>query len=159
MKSDNEILTQFFSEARTPIADDGFTARVMHALPRQARIWHISRINLWLNMATAAASVALVIYFVISQLSHVVAAHHPTLLHDNSSLSEIGTKTFYVTVMHILTRLNTLAEGLQVQLYLYLHRLPDMLPSLTQILALAAMLIILTAYSLSHTKRQGIAKE
>ena len=153
MKSDNDILTPFFAAARQPIADGGFTTRVMGKLPQEAGAIRFRRINLWLNIAAVAASVALFAYFAVNALPHPTDSTL-TPLPDAPAL---GTSDIPQTLLKMMaqgiTSLIAMGENLQVQLYIYLHRLQEMLPSATQVAALIAMILILTA--LPDRRRQS----
>ena len=159
MKSDNEILTQFFAEARQPIADGGFTARVMQALPHQAESQSIRRINLWLNITAVVASVALATYFGVTALPHFVASYSPALPADNAVGTQDWMQTLFVTVGRIVADMVPMFEDMHVQLFLYLHRLPDTLPSQTQVLALVAVLVILMVNSFYRPQQQSVANK
>ena len=60
--TDDELLNSFFKEfsaARQPIADDGFTERVINALPKRQTAASLRRYSLWLNILGGAGILAL----------------------------------------------------------------------------------------------------
>ena len=121
--TDNELLNSFFNEAKQPIADDGFTERVMAALPARSSAINIRTLHTLLNVASVIASLALFIYIFTDSQFHIL------------------------TNMPSTTTLFDAADGMLVRLLLFIRQLPELLPSVPQIVALVALLAILTIYS------------
>ena len=131
---DEALLNAFFAEARTPIADNGFTDRVMDALIQ--RSWQEvateaveeeeERLRRWsemLNITGALACLALLFY-----LGFFVRIWDS--LHTFIYQAVAWVMTFDI-------------DNMLVHLMLFLHRLPEMLPSPTQLFALGVAFVIL----------------
>lgn len=145
MKSDKELLQQFFDEARVPIPDNGFTAKVMAILPCETSRSRLYRLRLWLNITTFVASLALIIYIVHTALPH------PTMDQETSPLmpSILGIAS------DIIVNPNAAFENLEtllVEFILFMRRLPEYLPSATQIFALCALIVTLMVSLLSQAR-------
>jgi len=132
--ADETLLNAFFAQAREPIADNGFTDRVLNALAE--RSWQEAdsdvvaedgvRLRRWsemLNITGVLACLALLIYLGI-------------FVRMWDSLH-----TFVYQVIAWVMTFDT--DNFLVHLMLFLHRLPEMLPSPTQIFALAVAFVIL----------------
>lgn len=126
--NDDALLASFFSEHEETIADDGFSERVVSALPRFERAWtteylRLRRWRIGLNVFGAIAGVALMVY--------------------------LGFFTYLWNLMQgaamriIAGALHFDGDSLLVNLLLLLHRLPELLPSLTQTVAIATATIVL----------------
>lgn len=133
--ADQELLAQFFAEARTPVADDGFSTRVMQqiAAQRAARssqplssLSLLSRWNFWLNTITAVSGL---LFLWHEGFFGLVWEHIQRLFR----LIVVGIATFD-------------PDTLLVNALLLLHRLPDMLPSSTQFFSIALSILILLAF-------------
>ena len=126
--SDEALLNAFFAEHRWPIADDGFTERVMAALPLRdtvvAEQLRLHRWSLGLNIFGIVAVIALLMG--LGFFSRAWEFLHTDALH------------FLVGILHIDY------DGLLVQVMLFMHRLPENLPSVTQLAAIVLTLMILT---------------
>lgn len=120
--SEEQLLESFFAEARQPIADDGFTERVMNALPARSATFTLHRYSLWLNIIAAVGILALLIYFGFFTRTW-------TFLQGLMAHIVVGTLSFDY-------------DGLLVQAMLFLHRLPEMLPSAPQLTAIAITTIV-----------------
>jgi len=137
--SDEALLNSFFAERRQVIADNGFTERVMAALPerkdaRVAEAMRLRRWSQWLNIFAIVAILALLI-----------------------GLGFFGSVWEYLqagAVQIVLSIMHYDYDGLLVQTMLFLHRLPGMLPSATQLVAIVASLMILTALSVKKMASQ-----
>ena len=125
--ADDQLLDSFFAQARAPIADNGFTLRVMSALPRNApalnatinlRRWHIA-----LNALCAIGIIALLTSINISE--RLVASVHTSALHLMANILALDTDSILVNIL------------------LAMHRMPDLLPSFTQMIALFAITTLL----------------
>ena len=136
-KSEEQLLDAFFAEARQPLADDGFTERVMNALPARSAASALHRYSLWLNIIAAMGVVALLVYlgfftrtwdFLQSLMAHIVVG---TLSYDY--------------------------DGLLVQAMLLLHRLPEMLPSAPQLTAIAVTTITLMTMGIKRLANEVTA--
>jgi len=96
MTEDNNdlLLQQFFSEAaRQQIADDGFTERVMQALPQQ-RAFNIKRFNrLWTLFCVAV----FVVLFVVFRGWELLAVHFMVMLRT------VAAESFSVNLMMLAT--------------------------------------------------------
>lgn len=137
--ADDALLSAFFAEARKPIADNGFTDRVMDALAE--RSWQevssealaeegvqLRRWSEMLNITGALACLALLVY-----LGFFVRMWDS--LH-----------TFIYQVVAWVMTFD--AENLLVHAMLFLHRLPELLPSPTQMFALGVAFVILMGLAL-----------
>lgn len=136
-KNEEQLLNAFFAEARQPIADDGFTERVMSALPARSEAFALHRYSRWLNIIAAVGVVALLLYlgfftrtwdFLQSLIAHIVVG---TLSYDYDSLL--------------------------VQAMLFLHRLPEMLPSAPQLTAIAVTTITLMTMGIKRLANEVTA--
>lgn len=68
-RTDDELLASFFTEQKAEIPDNGFSARVMHRLPRHAR-----RLNqIWSVFCFAIAMVLFLLFDGIAELRHVAS--------------------------------------------------------------------------------------
>lgn len=131
--NDEQLLRDFFAEHRETIADNGFTERVLAALPeQQEEAARLRRWNLALNGIGIVAAVVMMIAF--------------------------GTFGWLRTAMMSMARrvlvgiVNFDWDALLVQFMLLLHRLPEMLPSPQQMLALVLVLISLTVLAAERLK-------
>lgn len=126
------MLSQFFADARHPVTDDGFTVQVMervealqvsaamhqHSATRWLRQW-----NIMLNIAGVLGGIVLLVGFgFFSKAWDAIQNGIHSVL--------VGIMTFD-------------PSELLVQLMLFMHRLPELLPSPTQLLALELALCIL----------------
>jgi len=127
--SDDELLDAFFNEHKETIADNGFCERVLQGLPERENVESVEsqqlrRWRIGLNLFGVAAVVGLLVYFgFFSQLwdfQQGVAAHF------------------------ISQAMNFDFNSLLVKLMLMLHRLPELLPSPTQIVTIAVAILVLT---------------
>ncbi|MBP5770374.1 MAG: DUF5056 domain-containing protein [Bacteroidaceae bacterium] len=137
--SDEQLIINFFDQHREPIEDNGFTSRVLNALPLSENSWQsetirLRRWSLLLNVFGVAAGFLVLIYF--GGFSLVWDG-----LDNLSNRLLVGILTFDY-------------DNILVQAMLYLHRLPDMLPSSTQLLALVATILILTFEGLGALKNR-----
>lgn len=121
--SEEQLLESFFAEAREPIADDGFTERVMNALPARSAVSRLRRYSFWLNVAGVVSAVALLIYLGFFTRTW-------EFLHGLMARLVVSTLSYDY-------------DGLLVQVMLFLHRLPEMLPSAPQLTAIAVTTIVL----------------
>ena len=122
-RSEEQLLEAFFAEARQPLADDGFTERVMNALPARSAVSSLRRYSFWLNIAAAVGVIALLIYLGFFTRTW-------TFLQGLFGRIVVGTLSFDF-------------DGLLVQIMLFFHHLPDMLPSAPQLTAFAITTIVL----------------
>lgn len=126
---DEKLLRSFFSEARQPIADNGFTERVMSALPERAAALGLSdtlrlhRWSLWLNIMTVVGVVGLLIYLGFFTRSWIFMQG--------------------LVARIVMGVLSYDYDGLLVHAMLFLHRLPEMMPTATQLVALFLTALIL----------------
>ena len=120
--SEEQLLDAFFAEARQPIADDGFTERVMSALPARSVAYSLRRYSFWLNFLGGVGIAALLIY--LGFFTRTWA-----FLHELMMRIVVGTITFDF-------------DGLLVQFMLFLHRLPELLPPLPQLTAIVITTIV-----------------
>lgn len=137
--SDEQLISNFFNQHKEPIEDNGFTSRVLNALHQSENSWQsetirLHRWSLLLNVFGVAVGFLLFIYlggfsFFGDELHHL------------SNRLLVGILTFDY-------------DNILVQAMLYLHRLPDMLPSSTQLLALVATILILTFEGLGALKNR-----
>ena len=119
---DKELLARFFADHKEVIEDNGFTERVLNALPEreadsfplalQQRHW-----SMILNVSGIIAVFALLIH--LGFFSRVWAA-----------LQAI-TDRIVMSILHFDT------DDLLVQLMLFIYRLPEQLPSPSQLLVMA----------------------
>lgn len=64
MKSDDELLAQFFGASKPEIEDQGFSDRVMRSIPRRA----VRRNQLWTTVCFAAAMAVFLLFDGIDEL-------------------------------------------------------------------------------------------
>lgn len=134
--NDEQLLESFFKEfqeARQPIADDGFTERVMSVLPKRESAFSLRRYSLWLNVTGVAGVVGLMIYlgFFTSTWEW---------------LQGFLTRIFFGTMTYDY-------DGLLVRLMLFLHRLPDLMPSAPQLTAIVITTIVLMTLGIDRIVR------
>ena len=133
--SEEALIASFFAEHKETIADDGFTERVMRALPERenaswAEAMRLRRWSLWLNVLGTIVGIGLLIYL------GVFTEWLQFLQHLSNRL--------IAGIIHFDY------EQLLVQFMLFLHRLPELLPSPTQLLAIAITSMILTAVGIKR---------
>lgn len=134
--SDEQLLNDFFAEARQPIADDGFTERVMSALPERAaatglaETLRLRRWSLWLNIMAVVGVIGMLVYLGVFTRTW-------TFLQGLLARIVVGILSYDY-------------DGLLVQAMLFLHRLPEMLPSSTQLIALALTTVILMTLAIER---------
>lgn len=117
--TDNELLSSFFDQARQPVADDGFTNRVMSRLTASSEVARLRRLRRTANIVAIVAMTALAAF--------ILATRPPAI---------------DIAAMHLD------AATLVVRAVLLVRQLPQMLPSLAQCVALMAVLAIVTHQSL-----------
>ena len=135
--NDEQLLESFFKEyreARQPIADDGFTERVMSALPQREAAFSLRRYSLWLNVIGVVGVIGLMIY-----LGFFTSTWD--LLQGFLTRITVGMMTYDY-------------DGLLVRLMLFLHRLPDLLPSAPQLTAIAISTIVLMTLGIDRIVRR-----
>ena len=138
IENDDALLKQFFGQHAETIADDGFSKRVMAALPRRADIHltenlRLRRWSLTLDIAALVAALALLIGmgFFGSVQDHLL-----------------------MFVQRVVTSLLAFDDdAILEQLMLFLHRLPAAIPSSTQALALLLTSLILLPLSIRETAK------
>lgn len=130
--SEEALINSFFFEHTENIADDGFTERVLSALPAEnirLRLW--SRI---LDIVTLAATVGLLIYLgVFNRLANIIQT---AVLRTIANIMSIDT------------------DQLLVELMRFLHRLPDLLPTTTHLIGIAVATIVLTTLAANDFARR-----
>ncbi len=138
--TDEALLHRFFAEHTEPIADNGFTERVVFALhERQAasdpceECVHLRMWSRWLNIFGAVAGMGLLI--ALDFFPQMWALMMDTATRIASYLLSFD------------------ADSLLVQLMLLLHQLPQLLPSPTQLLGLFLTSLILTYAGVQHALR------
>lgn len=135
--NDEQLLESFFKEfreARQPIADNGFTERVMSALPQREAAFSLRRYSLWLNVIGVVGVIGLMIY-----LGFFTSTWD--LLQGFFTRIAVGMMTYDY-------------DGLLVRLMLFLHRLPDLLPSAPQLTAIAISTIVLMTLGIDRIVRR-----
>lgn len=132
--NDELLLKEFFAAHSETIADNGFTERVLAALPQeQEGAVRLRQWNLVLNGTGILAVVGMLVAF--------------------------GTFGWVRTAMVGLARRMLMGianydwDALLVQSMLFLHRLPELLPSAQQMLALELVLISLTVLAAERLAR------
>lgn len=120
---DERLLADFFAAHQQAIPDNGFTERVMKEVSARIRILQMRRLSLRLNILGAVGVVAILLY---------LGVFTETLESVNSVFNHVTTLSA-----------NFDPDSLLVMVMLFVHRLPDYLPSPTQFLALALTTIIL----------------
>lgn len=132
--NDELLLKEFFAAHSETIADNGFTERVLAALPQeQEGAVRLRQWNLVLNGTGILAVVGMLVAF--------------------------GTFGWLRTAMVGLARRMLMGianfdwDALLVQSMLFLHRLPELLPSAQQMLALELVLISLTVLAAERLAR------
>jgi len=124
--NDDQLVSRFLAESVQPVADDGFSQRVMDSIAElqtteearpQAAALMLVRWNFWLDLLAVVACGALLLYtgFFGQVWDFIYSTGHRIL---------IGIINFD-------------PDDLLVRFLLFLRRLPDMAPQLTQLLALA----------------------
>lgn len=136
---DEALIAGFFAEHKEIIQDDGFTERVLSALPkredvRMAMSLRLRRWSLWLNVLGIVVGIGLLISLgVVPQWWH--------------SLQQ-AVDGFLANLYHFDF------DSLLVRLMLFLHRLPEILPSPSQVLALLVTSVTLLLLSIKGTVGQ-----
>lgn len=130
--TDEQLLTRFFAEARTPVSDDGFTVCVLEQIaalraaqaPANATsLSQLTRWNFWLNTIAALSGILLFIQVgVLGQAWKWLCAIAHRII--------VGLLSFDF-------------DNLLVQVMLFLHRLPDMLPSSVQLYTIGLTVLVL----------------
>lgn len=124
--TDQELLARFFAEARTPIKDDGFSSRVMQQIEVStvnSPSFSLTRWNFWINALGIVAGVGLLIY--IGFLGRVWQLLHTVVYRIIAGIVSFDPDDLLVRVM------------------LFLHRLPDMMPSTMQLTSLGLTIFVL----------------
>ena len=129
MNNDEVLLSKFFAEHHEPIADNGFTERVLAALPERenaclAETMRLRRWSLWLNVFGIVAGLGLLIYLGVF------------------GMAWDGLMTFFNRIYVGVITFDF--ESLLVDLMLFLHRLPELLPSTSQLLVISATTLLLS---------------
>lgn len=120
---DERLLADFFAAHQQAIPDNGFTERVMKEVSARSRILQMRRLSLRLNILGAVGVVAILLY---------LGVFTETLESVNSAFNHVTTLSA-----------NFDPDSLLVVVMLFVHRLPDYLPSPTQFLAIVLTTIIL----------------
>ena len=120
---DERLLADFFAAHQQAIPDNGFTERVMKEVSARSRILQMRRLSLRLNILGAVGVVAILLY---------LGVFTETLESVNSLFNHVTTLSA-----------NFDPDSLLVVVMLFVHRLPDYLPSPTQFLAIVLTTIIL----------------
>lgn len=120
---DERLLADFFAAHQQAIPDNGFTERVMKEVSARSRILQMRRLSLRLNILGAVGVVAILLY---------LGVFTETLESVNSVFNHVTTLSA-----------NFDPDSLLVVVMLFVHRLPDYLPSPTQFLAIVLTTIIL----------------
>ena len=130
--TDQELLDRFFAEARMPMADEGFTARVMQQIQaleladesgRKVSALSLARWNLWLNLSALVAGIIWLIYAgVFGRIGQVIQI------------------VFYRIIAGVVS---FDLDDFLVQTMLFLHRLHDTLPPFTHIVTLGLTIFFL----------------
>ena len=132
--NDEQLLRDFFAEYRQTIADNGFTERVLSALPRQQE--EAVRLRRW-NLALSGIGIVAAVVMVIAL----------------GTFGWLRTALVSMAQRVLVGIVNFDWDALLVQFMLLLHRLPEMLPSPQQMLALVLVLISLTVLAAERLKR------
>lgn len=121
--SEEALLNSFFAEHAERIADDGFTERVLNALPAEN-----VRLRLWsrgLDLVTLAATVGLLLYLgIFNRMADIMQS---AILRTLAAIMAIDTDQLLVDLMR------------------FLHRLPDLLPSGAHVIGITIAAIVLTS--------------
>lgn len=120
---DERLLADFFAAHQQSIPDNGFTERVMKEVSARSRILQMRRLSLRLNILGAVGVVAILLYLGVF----------------TETLESINGVFNHVTTFST----NFDPDSLLVMVMLFVHRLPDYLPSPTQFLAIVLTAIIL----------------
>jgi len=120
---DERLLADFFAAHQQAIPDNGFTERVMKKVSVRSRIQHMRRLSLRLNVLGAVGVIALFLY--LGVFTETLESVNSVFTHVTTLSTNFDPDSFLVMVM------------------LFIHRLPDYLPSPTQFLALTLTTIIL----------------
>ena len=136
--NDDALLANFFNEHKETIANDGFTERVLSDLPQFERAWTTEHLRLrrWrigLNVFGTIAGIVLMMYLgFFSYLWNLMQG---------------------AIVRAVAGVLHFDYDSLLVNMMLLLHRLPDLLPSPAQMVAIAAATIVLMALGIKQFAR------
>lgn len=122
---DERLLADFFAAHQQSIPDNGFTERVMKEVSARSRILQMRRLSLRLNILGAVGVVAILLYMGVF----------------TETLESVNSVFTHVTTLSA----NFDPDSLLVVVMLFVHRLPDYLPSPTQFLAIVLTTIILMA--------------
>lgn len=138
IETDDALLKQFFGQHTETIADDGFSSRVVAALPRRADIRLVE------NLRLRRWSLALDIAAVVAALA---------LLISMGFFASVQDQLLALAQRAVTSLLSFDVDALLVQLMLFLHRLPAALPSSTQVLALLLTSLILLPLGIRETAK------
>lgn len=136
---DDALLDVFFASNTEKIADDGFTERVMAAVAAQKtevegpclRCWSIG-----LNIVAALASIMLLVH---------------------AGFFGMIVEFLRKAVMRVVVGFMSIdLDSLLVQTLLFVHRLPEMLPSATQMLAIGMATIVVMTLGIQQLVRRSI---
>ena len=136
---DDALLDVFFASNTEKIADDGFTERVMAAVAAQKtevegpclRCWSIG-----LNIVAALASIMLLVH---------------------AGFFGMIVEFLRKAVMRVVVGFMSIdLDSLLVQTLLFVHRLPEMLPSATQVLAIGMATIVVMTLGIQQLVRRSI---
>lgn len=136
--SDEALVKDFFATHAEAIEDGGFSARVVAALPAAESSWaarrtRMRRWNMALDVVAAASVVGFLVYL---DASGWFQRFNDTLLH------------------RVVFRIVTFdAESLLVRLMLFLHRLPEVLPTAEQTLVLVMLLVVFVVMGVQRVVR------
>lgn len=130
--TDQELLARFFAEAKAPVADNGFSARVMQqiasmqaerVLTRRAALSTLARWNFWLNAIGVLAGIALLVRI---------------------GFFSRAWELIHMVVYRVIAGIITFdADDLLVRLMLFLHQLRDITPSFMQWCSLGLTIFVL----------------
>ena len=132
--NDELLLKEFFAAHSETIADNGFTERVLAALPQeQEGAVRLRQWNLVLNGTGILAVVGMLVAF--------------------GTFGWVRTSMVGLARRMLMGIANFDWDALLVQSMLFLHRLPELLPSAQQMLALELVLISLTVLAAERLAR------
>ena len=138
--NDEQLLESFFKEVKAasrPLADDGFTERVMAALPeRQSSVAaENARLRHWsvgLNVVGIVAAILLLIR--LGLFGRIQGAFETGLLHIIAALRAFD------------------PDALLVHAMLFLRHLPDLLPTPSQLIILTIATVTISAMTISRRR-------
>ena len=135
VKNDEELLAGFFATHQVTVPDDGFTERVMSALPVRPESLRLRRWSSRLNLIGVVGMMALLFY--MGFFTKVLEGLGGILEQCVNLFTNFDFDSFLVVFM------------------LFVHHLPEYMPSATQLIALSLTTVILLVLVYDRLAKQA----